>query len=86
MTPADPALAVKRLAEPPALLDVEDVARLLTCSTRHVRRLADSGRMPRPLKIGALVRWRRGEIDAWIAAGCPARLEVKKSLRKPVDR
>lgn len=54
-----------------ALLDVAAVAELLDCSRQHVRRLADAGRMPRPLRIGSLCRWRRAELDAWLAAGCP---------------
>lgn len=54
-----------------ALLDVEQVAQLCGCSTRHVRRLADAGRMPRPLKLGALLRWQRAAVEEWIAAGCP---------------
>ena len=54
-----------------ALLDVRQVAALLTCSTRHVYRLTDAGRMPRPVNLGRLVRWRRAEIEAWIAEGCP---------------
>lgn len=54
------------------LIDVEDVAELLQCSTRHVRRLSDAGKMPPPLKLGALVRYRRDEIQSWIADGCPA--------------
>jgi excisionase family DNA binding protein len=58
--------------ESAALLDVKDVARLLRCSARHVYRLSDSGRMPRPLKIGALVRWRRGDLALWLAEGCPS--------------
>ena len=53
------------------LLDAHSVARLLQCSIRHVRRLADSGRMPAPLYLGALVRWPRGELLQWIGAGCP---------------
>ena len=57
--------------EQAALLDVEAVAGLLSCSTRHVYRLADAGRMPRPVKLGALVRWRCSEIEVWIAEGCP---------------
>jgi excisionase family DNA binding protein len=57
----------------PALLDVRAVARLLDCSPRHVYRLADAGRMPAPLHVGALVRWRAGDIDAWIRDGCPSR-------------
>jgi len=55
-----------------ALLDVQAVAKLLDCSSRHVYRLADAGRMPAPLKLGALVRWRRAEIDRWLDAGCPS--------------
>ena len=57
--------------DPAALLDVRAVAALLGCSPRHVYRLADGGRMPAPLRIGALVRWRRADLDAWLAAGCP---------------
>ena len=57
--------------ELPAMLDVQDVAGLLTCSSRHVYRLSDSGRMPRPVKLGALVRWRRAELEKWISDGCP---------------
>ena len=56
----------------PHLLDVRAVAAVIGCSERNVYRLADAGKMPRPLKIGALVRWRRADIDAWLAAGCPA--------------
>ena len=44
------------------LLDVRAVAGLLDCSARHVYRLSDSGKMPRPVKLGQLVRWRRAEL------------------------
>jgi excisionase family DNA binding protein len=54
----------------PALLDVHAVAALLNCSARHVYRLSDGGRMPPPIKLGALVRWRRQAVEDWIAAGC----------------
>ena len=54
-----------------AVSDVDAIAELLGCSSRHVRRLADSGAMPRPIHIGRLVRWRKADVDAWLAAGCP---------------
>jgi excisionase family DNA binding protein len=54
------------------LLDVRAVAALLGCSTRHVYRLADASRMPAPVRIGALVRWRRTDIESWLDARCPA--------------
>jgi excisionase family DNA binding protein len=53
------------------LLDVRAVAAILNCSARTVYRLADGGLMPRPRKLGSLVRWSKSEIEAWIAAGCP---------------
>ena len=54
------------------LLDVRAVAALLGgCSTRHVYRLADAGRMPKSVQLGSLRRWRRAELQAWVDAGCP---------------
>lgn len=54
------------------LIDIEYLAVRLSCSTRHVRRLAATGRIPRPIKLGALLRWLKSDIDQWLAAGCPA--------------
>ncbi len=63
------------------LLDVQSLAAMLGCSPRHCYRLADGGRMPRPLKLGALVRWRTAEIREWIAAGCPSVRAAKGGAR-----
>ena len=65
-----------------AMLDVTTVASFLSCSPRHVYRLADSGRLPRPLKLGTLVRWRRADIEGWIAEGCPPIRTAKGGLRR----
>ncbi len=56
------------------LLTVIQVGGLLGCSVRHIQRLNDAGRMPRPVRLGHLVRWRRTEIEAWIKEGCPSRV------------
>ena len=56
----------------PPLLDVGTVAALCGCSCRHIYRMSDSGRAPRPLKIGFLVRWRKEDIRRWIEDGCPS--------------
>lgn len=53
-----------------ALLDVKQVALWLHISARQVARLVDAGRMPGPVRLGRLVRWRRAEVLAWIAGGC----------------
>lgn len=55
----------------PELLDINCVAAQLCCSARHVRRLSDAGKLPRPVHLGALVRWLRADLEAWLAAGCP---------------
>ncbi len=53
------------------LIDIDRLASRLGCSTRHVRRLVAIGRIPRPIKLGALLRWLKTDIDQWMAAGCP---------------
>ncbi|NLV40943.1 MAG: helix-turn-helix domain-containing protein [Candidatus Hydrogenedentes bacterium] len=53
------------------LLDVVAVAGLLGISERGVWRFRDAGRMPAPVTLGRLVRWRHADLTAWIAAGCP---------------
>lgn len=64
-------------AEAPALLSVDAIGAMLEVSPSTVYRLADGGRMPKPVKIGALVRWSRSEIESWIAAGCKAKARSK---------
>jgi excisionase family DNA binding protein len=61
----------------PALLTVHDVARRLNCSARTIYRLTDAGKMPRPVKLNALVRWRRETIENWINQGCPRAKEME---------
>ncbi len=53
------------------LLTINDVAVILSCSTRHVRRLIDGGLCPAPIRLSSLVRLRRSDVVEWIAAGCP---------------
>ncbi len=67
-----------------ALLDVRAVAALLDCSPRHVYRVADAGKMPAPVRVGALVRWRRTDLDSWLAAGCPATWRASRDWHNPV--
>lgn len=62
------------------MYDVHDVATLLKASTRHVRRRADAGQMPRPVHIGRLIRWPQADIDQWIADGCPSCRPTKKGV------
>jgi excisionase family DNA binding protein len=64
------------------LMDVKAVADLLGCSPRHVARLADTGKLPASIKLGALTRWRRVDLDRWIADGCkPVRSTAGRVVR-----
>ena len=56
----------------PELVDVRGVSAMLACSQRTVWRLSDGGKMPLPIRIGKLVRWRRKDLEEWIQRGCPA--------------
>jgi excisionase family DNA binding protein len=66
---------------PAEMLDVRVVAALLQCSPRHVYRLCDAGKMPPPMKLGALVRWSRTALNEWIAAGCPTIRQEARAVR-----
>lgn len=64
------------------LIDAEEVSRLLGISPRTVWRLKDRGKLPKPVSIGSLVRWRKAEINERIAAGCPPVVKGKWSTPK----
>jgi excisionase family DNA binding protein len=64
-----------------ALLDVRQVSALLGVSPRHVARLAETGKMPAPLRLGACVRWSRAALSAWISRGCPPVRAAKGAAR-----
>ncbi len=52
------------------LIDAKETGRKLGCSWRTVLRLADAGKIPFGVKLGALRRWDAAELDAFIAGGC----------------
>lgn len=57
--------------------DVGDLAAICKCSERHIYRMCDGGKMPQPIRLGALVRWPKRTILDWITAGCkPVRQAV----------
>ena len=64
----------------PSLIKVGEVAGMLEITPRTVYRLTDSGKIPRPVKVGSSVRWRRVELESWIEAGCPVVRPAKASM------
>lgn len=71
----------KPAAEKP-LIDVKEFAAKLGCCPKHIRRMADSGRCPPSIQLGALRRWNRQVVDDWIADGCPVVRHVRIGGRK----
>lgn len=64
------------------LMDAKAFAALLRCSTKHIRRMADAGRCPPPVRLGSLLRWNRKVVDEWITAGCPMVRTPRMNNRK----
>lgn len=53
------------------LISAEKVAELLGISKRTLWRLLSAGRLPEPIRLGSVVRWKRDELQEWIEEGCP---------------
>lgn len=53
-------------------LSASELASQLGISRAHVWKLASLGRLPAPVRLGRSVRWDKGTILAWLAAGAPA--------------
>jgi excisionase family DNA binding protein len=59
------------------LIDSRKAAKLLNVSERKLWEMWNSGKMPKPARIGRVVRWSYEELRAWVAAGCPVQGEWK---------
>ena len=47
-------------------LTVKEMAQALTMSERSVWRLAATGEIPAPFRVGRSVRWRRATVELWL--------------------
>ena len=57
------------------LISTKELAVRLGLSRRQIARLNRCGKLPTALKVGSSVRWISSEIDRWLLAGCPDRME-----------
>lgn len=53
------------------LLTKTEAAALLSLGESTLDRYVACGWLPRPLRIGNLLRWRADELRAWLDKGCP---------------
>lgn len=52
------------------LIPADKVAELMAISKRTLWRLLSAGKLPEPVRLGSVVRWKRDEIEEWIEGGC----------------
>lgn len=73
--------------QPPELVGLPDVCAMLGIGRTMLFDLVREGRIPPPVKVGRLNRWRRAEIRDWTHAGCPPADEWRwtPSVRLKVD-
>jgi len=68
-------MSAEVVAEPdmvePGFLTARQFAKLLQVSLRTLWRMRSAGTLPQPLRLGGVVRWRKRDVDQWIADGCP---------------
>ncbi len=64
--------------EDPKLLTVSTLAGCLSVSVRQAHRMNKAGLIPRPLRIGGVVRWHPDEIERWLKSGAPVRDKWEK--------
>lgn len=53
------------------MIDVGELAQLLSLSKRSIWRMLSRGQLIKPKKLGGAVRWNLGEVRQWIYDGCP---------------
>ena len=54
-----------------ALVDAREAARLCGVSESMLYKLNAAGKMPTPVRLGSLMRWKRRDLLEWIDKGCP---------------
>ncbi|WP_459557406.1 helix-turn-helix transcriptional regulator [Lacunimicrobium album] len=53
------------------MIDAEALAKILNVDVKSVRRMSDDGRLPSPVRLGRMCRWREDVITKWVEDGCP---------------
>jgi predicted DNA-binding transcriptional regulator AlpA len=66
-------------AEKPVLVTAAQLARMLQISMRSLYRLRSGNQLPPPLRVGGFTRWRRTDIENWVAAGCPVSFQLSST-------
>jgi predicted DNA-binding transcriptional regulator AlpA len=68
---SEPHATVESRPDADGLLDIAAMTKLLVVNSRTLRRWRQMPGFPRPLKLDGPLRWRRSEIETWLARGKP---------------
>ena len=71
----------------PIIVRGKELAKLLSVSLVHLRRLDSGGKLPKPLRLGHCVGWSLPEVQSWIEAGTPTRerwIAIQAASKKAV--
>lgn len=92
--PSDPALRLHQAADTPTLDQAsasipadawaftrQQIAALLQISDRSAKRLDAERLIPGRFTVGRSVRFRRRDVEKWVAAGCPRPARPQKAKR-----
>lgn len=63
------------LSAAPLLVSASVAAAILGIGRATLYKLDAAGDIPQARKLGKLRRWSRPELEAWVAAGCPSRVQ-----------
>jgi predicted DNA-binding transcriptional regulator AlpA len=66
----------------PQLIGIEALAKRLDVTERHLFKMRKAELTPKEVDVGGCVRWDSEVIEAWIKAGCPARVECEVGRTK----
>lgn len=79
-------MSVHKASQTETLIDAAALAEKLNVHQVTIRKWQTSGKIPAPVRIGRAVKWRLTEIEAWIAAGCPARAKWELLWKAPATK
>jgi predicted DNA-binding transcriptional regulator AlpA len=57
---------------PSVLINAAELAQILSVSKPTIWRMKEALKLPKEIALTSqCIRWRRADIDSWLAAGCP---------------
>lgn len=57
----------------PLVISAKQLSEMLGVSVRQVWRLNATGKLPKQIRLGGSVKWKRNEIIDWLGQNCPDR-------------